>query len=277
MCAHYAKEDEMNMNKFRSQVCSALLSLVMTAVLAGGASAAGPDLLGIRIGMTPEEALSILKARAPKETWQTVTAQLMFRSIKNPGVPMANVPNGTYRAALINKPRANWDDRYYVFLTPTPGKERVAAVLRSQNYQIGQDRPLFDPVIAGLIEKFGKPTHRKGSGSNDYNFIFWAYDADGKPRTLGTVNQDGNPCTQGVTLPFDARSAAEWSLMYSPVTTVAIKGKEMKVSYVTSCGDTIVRAFVQPAGKGFAALMNVELIGHALTTAGKEYAVKLID
>lgn len=245
------------------------------AQTAGGS--AGPDLLGIRVGMTPEEALSILKARAPKEKWQTVNVQLKFEDAKQ---TRANVPNGTFRAVLENKRAHSALNHYVVFLTPTPGKEHVVAVLRIQNF--GQDRPLFDQVIAGLIEKYGKPSYREepkyGGGK-----LVWAFDADGKSRPLGiaksTANSRGFPCTNGVALPY--LDPGGWSVNYEPEgIAFDIGGKKGSVPYVKACGSTMVRATIVPfggIGAEFAQALIVELIDHAAATAGKEHAVKLID
>jgi hypothetical protein len=261
----------MNTIMFRSQVCSALLSLVMTTVLAGGASAAGPDLLGIRVGMTPEEALSILKARAPKEKWQTVKLKLKFNNARQ---QFAYVPNGEFRAVIENNRdrAASALNQYSLHLTPTPGNERVAAFCRVQNF--GQERAVFNDVIAGLIEKYGKPSFR------DKNYpgkLIWAFDANGKPQPLGLsnyiANHAGFPCTNSLSLVDTG-----WGVKYEPKgIAYDMNGKKIEVSLIKTCGATMIRANVMPFGEGFAQALNIELISNTLATAGKESADKLIE
>lgn len=253
-------------------VACAAISGTQSASGAGGL--AGPDFLGIRVGMTPEETQSILKTRVPKETWQTVNMQLAFTNAK---FQTAKVPNGTYRAAVENKTRDGFSDRYIVYLTPTPGKERVAAVIRLQTFR--QDRPLFDELVAGLIEKYGKPTYR---GKVTPGKFIWAFDGDGKPRAFGIKDPSGwgAPCENFEELPIlssQLTPSAGWSLRYKPVVDMAVGGKQINDSWESACGTTMVRAFVHPAGAGFAAGLTVELIGHAQATAGKESAVQLIE
>jgi len=239
-------------------------------------SSAGPDLLGIRIGMTTEEALAILKARAPKESWQTYSAQLTFQDSRFQSVKL---PNGTFRGALKNTSADSSGNMYIVYLTPTPGKERVAAVTRYQGFnQYTQERPLFDSLVAGLIEKYGKPTLNQ-SQKGGYARLVWAFDAAGKPRSLAikpTYASEGGPCVQGETLPINSKEATGWSFQYQPVGDFNVGGRKNDMPYVAACGDTMVRALVVPAGE-FVSSMHVELIGHAVATVAKERAVSLID
>jgi len=281
----------VNMNRIRGQahnamrnckkfVVASLLAAAFTTIAgpqfaASAGSLAGPDLLGIRVGMTPEEALSILKSRAPKEKWQTVSVKLQFDNSKG---QRAYVPNGTFRAVLRNNVEHSALNQYGVYLTPIPGKERVAGVFRSQNF--GNDRPLHDQVIAGLIEKYGKPSWRTLPGYPEK--LIWAFDADGNPRSLGIGNSNadkagGFPCTSAVVLPRAGAVDVGWSVNYVPVGKTG-EGKE--ISLVKACGSTMVRAEViafGPVGGEFVAGLNVELIGHTLATAGKESAVKLTE
>ena len=240
----------------------------------------GPDLLGLRVGMTPEEALPILKTRAPKEKWQTVRVKLQFQNSKQMN---AHVPNGEFQAVLENKRVHSALNHYVVFLTPTPGEERVAAVLRIQNF--GEERPLFTQVIAGLIEKYGNPSYSQdpqyGGGK-----LVWAFDTNGKPRPMGIPksiqNVMGFPCTNGVALPYLDREVVGWSTKYEPLGKAFDigGGKPGNVSYVNACGSTMVRATVIPfggLGGEFAQGLTVELIGHSLATAGKQSADKLTE
>jgi len=244
------------------------------AAAAGGMT--GPDILGIRVGMTSEEALAILKARAPKETWQTFSAQLTFQDSRFQSVKL---PNGTFRGAVKNRSADSSGNMYIVYLTPTPGKERVAAVTRYQGFnQYTQERPLFDSLVAGLIEKYGKPTLNQ-SQKGGYARLIWAFDAGGKPRPLTIKPRhaaEGGPCVQGETLPINSKEATGWSFKYQPVGDFNVGGRMNDMPYVAACGDTLVRALVVPAGE-FVSSMHVELIGHAVATAGKERAVSLID
>lgn len=219
----------------------------------------GPDLVGLRLGMTPDEVMTALKARAPKEKWQTVMSDL--RHTTSTGM-LSPVPGGRFTAAIINDTRnTTRADEYWAYLAPVPGKERVIAIARRQNFL--QERPLVDNTIAALIEKYGPPAARDPS---DKLILGWSFDTAGKPRafpqdpyTLSTICLGSQPLYQ------TPREVGNWSVRYEAEATVSRK----KVRYEELCGATVVRARIVAAGTGgFAQALTVELIGHAAATQG---------
>jgi hypothetical protein len=227
----------------------------------------GPDVLGIRVGMTHAEALAVLRIRAPKENWQTISTTLQYQDSRQ---AWAGVPGGTFRTVLLAKKQHGSNDTpdtYLAYFSPTPGNERVVAFALHQSYM--QQRPLLKDVIAQLVEKFGKP----GEAMYDAEFI-WGFDAKGARRPLMIQDASGSACRHvpqpGYPTPWQPPS---WSIDYNPVGQVSRK----PVDLVSACGVFMVRARIQAFGEGFVQALSLELMGHELATAGKSAALKQID
>jgi len=251
---------------------SLLASLFVASVACVGAALAagepsGPDVLGIRVGMTHAEASAVLRTRAPKKNWQTTSLTLQFEDSRN---QRAAVPNGTFRAALLTKKlrlTTETPDTYLAFFSPTPGDERVVAFVLNQYFL--QQRPLLKDVTAQLVGKYGKP----GEVLYDTQFL-WAFDSKGAPRPL-SQDQSGSPCRHVQQVGFlDQREVPSWSIDYKPAGEINRK----PIDHVASCGAFMVRAkLMNVSADGFVLALQIELIGHELATAGKLAALRMID
>ncbi|MDP1900169.1 MAG: hypothetical protein Q8K96_06920 [Rubrivivax sp.] len=226
----------------------------------------GPDVLGVRVGMTHAEALAVLRTRAPKENWQTISTTLQFQNSRQ---DWTAVPGGTFRAVLLEKKQRivnESPDSYLVYFSPTPGNERVVAFELTQIYV--QQRPLLKDLTAQLVEKFGKP----GEAQYDTQFT-WGFDTKGAPRPL-SQDQSGAPCRHVQRLADPKQwGGPSWSIDYNPMGQINRK----PVDLVSACGAFMVRARIIQSGEGFVTSLNLELIGHELATAGKAAALKQIE
>lgn len=257
------------MLKIQTLSLSAAVACVLLGLghRAAASEPAGPDVLGVRVGMTHAEALAVLRTRAPKENWHTISTTLQFQSS---GQQWTAVPGGTFRAVLLAKKQQGSNDTnhsYLAYFSPTPGNERVVAFALHQNYM--QQRPLLKDVVAQLAEKFGKP----GEAVYDAEFI-WGFDAKGARRPLMILDASGSACRHVPQLVYPTQwQPPSWSIDYNPVGQVSRK----PVDLVSACGAFMVRARIHPFGEGFVQALTLELIGNDLATAGKSAALKQIE
>jgi len=163
-----------------------------TATAATGPT--GPDVIGLRIGMTPAEARAIFKAREfgltkkRNEFLQEHSTSLAFRF---PGSTAIGLEGVTFFDAIRgNKvdsdgnPGRDFDpqnldtNQLEALFTPTPGQETVFKVTRS--VLISQSkRPTFDAFKKTLIEKYGTPTYWDPKNPGAFH---WSYDGNGAQR-----------------------------------------------------------------------------------------------
>lgn len=150
---------------------------------APAAGAWGPDILGIRLGLTTaSQARPMLDALQPGSTVQVRQVQLTFNA---PGAGDKPVPGGEYTAAfnLVPPSSAHCGNRgvhceQIQALFAAPPGDRLLAVLRHANFE----------EIAGaryeqaLVEKYGPPLVREESGPAFVKVnLTWAWRADGRP------------------------------------------------------------------------------------------------
>ena len=117
-----------------------------------------PDVVGIRPGMSAQEAYNILKARSNGA--KVGVAQAMLTGISQPvAVIMSVQAMGTSPAEVIT-----------VWLTFPPEKQVVWGIRRTLNFEAGKE-PTRAAIMDGLRQKYGPEIH----GGIDY----WDFDEQG--------------------------------------------------------------------------------------------------
>jgi len=137
-------------------------AMAQTAPPADGSK--GPDILGIRTGMTPQQAYDLLKGIDPAHR---VTVGLV------PIPPLLGDKAAAYAMAPENLNNGN-DGNMNVFLTLPPNPQQVWEVHRQLN---GSIHTTLDQIIASLRQKYGQEYSPPLGGSPS---IVWLYDEQGK-------------------------------------------------------------------------------------------------
>lgn len=209
------------------------------------------DLVGVRLGMTPDEAMTAAKAWSPQDKWRTLPVQLSFLDDREREV---RIPNTTTAGTISN----DGTNSLLVLFTTTPGRERVAGIRRAQSFL--KERPLRNDLVAGLEKKFGRPA------AIESTTLLWTFGPDGKPRKPA-ANSYGEPCAS----PFPGGS-------YKPVShPYVVEGRKKITSrLVDTCGTVVVTARLSADQQGFVDRMLVDMIGHAIATAGYEETSRII-
>lgn len=141
------------------------------------AAAAGfLDVVGIKLGMTPQQAAAAIRAHNPALTLKQVTIRLA-----HPGVAGFNrVPH--YIVAYNAEKPAGWEVIVVEFTTP-PNAPVVAAISRFTNFE----PTIVANLVNGLDKKYGEEYPRSGSFGRA-----WLFDQDGKSVT--TQSQAADTC-----------------------------------------------------------------------------------
>jgi hypothetical protein len=151
-----------------------------------GNGGAGPDVIGLRIGMAPHQAHEMIKShgfgsstKSPyAETSNTLTFSL-------PGQAPQPVPNTNYVARIsgaindIKYPAAESSGGLLtVFFGPVPGQEEIVLLNRTE-YIPASKKPTVDAFVKTLVEKYGTPTELLPDSPGTYR---WRYDSNGTLR-----------------------------------------------------------------------------------------------
>jgi hypothetical protein len=146
--------------------------------------AALPDVVGIRPGISAQEAYDLLKARAPRA--KIGVGQFPVAGVTDKPVPIS---------MAVNIPEAEPSEVITVWLTTPPGSQVVWAVGRTILFEPNKQL-LKSEVIAGLRQKYGREA--------DEQYEYWAFDEQG--RRSDNAGQKGANCI----------SRANWSLSVAP-------------------------------------------------------------
>jgi hypothetical protein len=170
---------------------------------AGAFSATGTDVAGVRLGMSPEEAVAALKSFALDHTVEKLYSNDNQKHYENAGAPMSDftdsqgkVPyqrtlyltgisseKGT-RVVCTNGNSFCYSDDHeviLVYLAPTVDHERVIAIRRTKDF-IASSAPTIASLKSGLLSKY--PMDKISSEDNrgqDYE-ADWFF--DGKKRLI---------------------------------------------------------------------------------------------
>ena len=157
-----------------------------------GRGGSGPDVLGLRIGMAPDQAREMFKAHGfgsstkslnrPFDSYAEVSNTLTFSISGRPPQP---VPHTNYVARIsgaINDVKypatESSGDLLTVFFGPVPGQERI--VLLNQTEYIPVSKKLTVEAFAKtLVQKYGTPTEMVPDSPGTYR---WRYDSNGTLR-----------------------------------------------------------------------------------------------
>lgn len=157
-----------------------------------GSGWSGPDVIGLRIGMTPDQAREKFKShgfgsstKSPKKPFDSYTEGSNRLAFVLPGQAPQPVPNTKYVAQIsgvindIKYPATeNAGELLTIFFGPVPGQEGIVLLNRTE-YIPASKKPTVDVFAKSLVEKYGPPTELLPDSSGIYR---WRYDSNGTLR-----------------------------------------------------------------------------------------------
>ena len=172
----------------------------------------GPDIIGLRLGMTLPEAMATTRCSLGEEAVVTEENRWLDRLDTNGvalGTQFFTVEKGSYRPCNFAsewqecRGKFKWEhtDEIVRVATPgVPGKETAMVVWRTQKFRDGQ-MPSVDATLEALAAKYGPPQVREisdsprgySAGTRD---LQWVYDRSGNP--LSEANPLFGRCRNGV-------------------------------------------------------------------------------
>lgn len=142
----------------------------------GNITQAGPNILGIQLGMAPSEVRKIL-ARRPGIKIGEMPGFLLYQPASG---ERKEIPNSRYIKRLITLPGSV--EQITVDFTPTAGRERVISVERRQTFRAGQ-QPTINATTEALVDKYGPFSYQFKPGGPFINY-FWRFDSQAKLRDV---------------------------------------------------------------------------------------------
>ena len=193
--------------------------VVMTAA---ARAQSGPDVIGIRLGMAPQDAYNILKARANGAKVGVGQTMLQGVSDKPVAVIMSVKPIGVSPAETVT-----------VWLTFPPNRQQVFAVRRTLMFEQGKEM-LKTTVVDSLRQKYGPET--------DPQFHMWNFDEQGG-RIAASEEYRRSGCVHADLLGFSDPVDASAPQPLTPLPNISPK--------IGQCADvTSVRTEILNASKG---------------------------
>lgn len=166
------------MKKNARRAAAAALCLATGVAAAQSLVLGQADVVGVKLGMTPADALAKLKAYDPP--LEIKTQQLAPQA----GVaPYAHAYQATWQSSTDQG-----QERISVGITMPPDAQRVWAVQRSVNFADGK-QPERDQLLAALRKKYGPEMYLRKDQS--YPVLQWAHDAEGRPLPETVIRQCG--------------------------------------------------------------------------------------
>lgn len=200
-----------------------------------------PDVLGISLGMTPDQVAKAMQAHAAelRQRPSILTIQLTAR---DPATGRAvALPNGKYVAQYaIGEARqeitgSDGEDELSVNFSPRPGKEGAAAIYRRLGFKPGE-APLNTNLLADLRRKYGPPSFEvpptTGLASSE---LLWAFDEAGK----AVVSHGGQRCM--VPLPAPTAYVRSPTAPESPWEQPIVQAWSSTETYYRACGTSVLR------------------------------------
>jgi hypothetical protein len=145
--------------------------VALLAVLGDASAAQPPDIIGLRLGMTEQEAVAVLRARNPAVRIRTVIQTLPD--------PRATRATATLYAGYYGDDRSGIGDEVVKleFTNPTP-VPRVWGIWRKQSFPQGHELSMTNTVSA-IQGKYGQPQfEHSATGQTTWT---WATGLSGKP------------------------------------------------------------------------------------------------
>ncbi|HZC80631.1 MAG TPA: hypothetical protein VE222_02755, partial [Nitrospiraceae bacterium] len=154
-----------------------------------GSGGSGPDVMGLRIGMTTDQARQKFKAhgfgsstKSPNRPFDSYTESSNALTFSLPGQGPESVPNTKYVAQIsgaisdIKIPATeNSGDVLTIFFGPIPGEGGIVLLNRTE-YLPASKRPTVAAFSKTLVEKYGTPTELQPGSPGIYR---WRYDSGG--------------------------------------------------------------------------------------------------
>ncbi len=142
------------------------------------------DIVGIKLGMSPQQAIAALKAHDPNLKIETLTARL-----EDPSGPLGNsvkVPYSVNAHTLNHNTTQGPTEWIALQFTTPPNHAVVAKIVRYTRFTAGQPVPAAT-LLAALRMKYGQ------ENLVDSGYRVWVYDSNGKllTRTLSSLESGG--------------------------------------------------------------------------------------
>ena len=146
--------------------------------------AVGPDVVGIRLGMTRDEAVAAIRAYNPRLAMQEHTTEITIQdSNRQPLIVDRYVSEiwGDWNKSVQGYRNGEPIEKVVVVFASPPAEHRVQYVERDIRY-VSNDGPASDALVASIRDKYGDPTRTTSDGRT----LLWQY---GAPRL--NANQFG--------------------------------------------------------------------------------------
>jgi len=157
-----------------------------------GSGGSGPDVLGLRIGMAPDQAREMFKShgfeatiRSPNRPVGNYVEGSNTLAVSLPGQAPQPVPNTNYvdriSGAISDMKHPTTENSAVmltVFFGPVPGQEGIVSLNLSE-YIPASKKPTVVAFAKTLVEKYGTPTELQPDSPGIYR---WRYDSNGTLR-----------------------------------------------------------------------------------------------
>lgn len=154
-----------------------------------GSGGSGPEVMGLRIGMTPDQARQKFKShgfgsstKSPNRPFDSYTESSNTLTFSLPGQAPQPVPHTKYIAQIsgaisdIKIPATeNSGDVLTIFFGPIPGEGGIVLLNRTE-YIPASKRPTVAAFAKTLVETYGTPTELQPGSPGIYR---WRYDSSG--------------------------------------------------------------------------------------------------
>lgn len=126
------------------------------------------DVMGVHLGMTPDQVKSVLDQHRKGMSWQEYNGGDF------------GIQEGSYLTganARWSSEGNNGPESVIVVFSPPPGDPKLVAVLRDSGFDQSQ-APTVEGLISSLTEKFGQPSRKSQDPS--FQILDWAWDKAGR-------------------------------------------------------------------------------------------------
>lgn len=177
---------------------------------------AGPDIIGLKLGMKRDEALNVVLCHngaadvAYEDRWLQLETHGHKLEKQSFTATVGQKKDCRYNdvQCILGDPWERVDERIIVASPGTAGNETVVGVWRTQVFPEGQ-MIAFDDALAALSQKYGEPQFQgeQGSGRNVWRMVRWAKDTTGQP--FSESNPQFRQCAHAVNP--DGQHGQSWS------------------------------------------------------------------
>ncbi len=186
---------------------------------------AGPDILGIKLGMSHEQALAATRCALGADA-VVKSEKRWFNRLDTQGVQLGpqsflakqgdSRPCNYAREWQECEGKLKWErlgEAVSVATPGAPGKEQAVAIWRSQYFQEGK-MPTVDATVAALEAKYGKPQAIESQGDSGYYKFAGSRELQWVQASNGAPLSDPNPmfalCRNGISGTADGSNNVSW-------------------------------------------------------------------